>query len=49
MRRAADRRLRNSPALGGPGYVADWTTATSGHLAADYSIAAQVWVQARLR
>ena len=36
----------NSPALGGPGYVADWTTATMV-TAADYSIAAQVWVQAK--
>ncbi len=34
----------NSPALGGPGYVADWSTATMV-TAADYSIAAQVWVQ----
>ncbi len=34
----------NSPALGGPGYVADWVTA-SMVAAADYSIAAQVWVQ----
>ena len=36
----------NSPALGGPGYVADWSTATMV-TAADYSIAAQVWVQAK--
>ncbi len=36
----------NSPALGGPGYVADWTTATMV-TAADYSIVAQVWVQAK--
>ena len=36
----------NSPALGGPGYVADWTTATMV-TSADYSIAAQVWVQAK--
>ena len=35
-----------SPALGGPGYVADWVTATSV-TAADYSIAAQVWIQAK--
>jgi len=35
-----------SPALGGPGYVADWVTATMV-TAADYSIAAQVWVQAK--
>jgi Amt family ammonium transporter len=34
----------NSPSLGGPGYVADWTTATMV-TAADYSIASQVWVQ----
>jgi Amt family ammonium transporter len=36
----------NSPALGGPGYVTDWTTVAmvSG---ADYSIAAQVWVQTK--
>ena len=34
----------NSPALGGPGYVADWVTA-SMVAAADYSIAAQVWIQ----
>ncbi len=36
----------NSPALGGPGYVADWVTATMV-TAADYSIGAQVWVQAK--
>jgi len=36
----------NSPSLGGPGYVADWVTAT-GITAADYSISAQVWVQAK--
>ena len=36
----------NSPALGGPGYVADWVTA-SMVTAADYSIAAQVWTQAK--
>jgi len=34
----------NSPALGGPGYVADWVTA-SMVTAADYSIAAQFWIQ----
>jgi Amt family ammonium transporter len=34
----------NSPALGGPGYVADWVTAGMV-TAADYAIAAQVWVQ----
>jgi Amt family ammonium transporter len=36
----------NSPALGGPGFVADWVTAT-GIAAADYSIAAQVLVQVK--
>ena len=36
----------NSPALGGPGYVADWVTATMV-TSADYSIAAQVMVQAK--
>ena len=36
----------NSPSLGGPGYVADWVTATMV-TAADYSIAAQVLVQAK--
>jgi len=36
----------NSPALGGPGYVADWTTATMV-TAADYSITAQVWIQTK--
>ena len=34
----------NSPSLGGPGFVADWVTAT-GITAADFSIGAQVWVQ----
>lgn len=34
----------NSPALGGPGYVADWVTATMV-TPADYSIAGQVWIQ----
>ena len=34
----------NSPALGGPGYVADWVTARMV-AAADYSIASQVWIQ----
>ncbi|MFC7410808.1 MULTISPECIES: ammonium transporter [Hydrogenophaga] len=34
----------NSPALGGPGFVADWVTATMV-TAADYSIASQVWIQ----
>ena len=36
----------NSPSLGGPGYVADWVTATMV-TAADYSIAAQLLVQAK--
>ena len=36
----------NSPDLGGPGYVADWVTATMV-TAADYSIASQVWIQAK--
>jgi ammonium transporter, Amt family len=33
-----------SPALGGPGYMADWVTATMVK-PEDYSIAAQVWTQ----
>ena len=36
----------NSPSLGGPGFVADWVTAT-GVTAADYSIASQVWIQTK--
>ena len=36
----------NSPSLGGPGYVADWTTAAMVTPEA-YSIAAQVWIQAK--
>ena len=36
----------NSPDLGGPGYVADWVTATMV-TPADYSIGAQVWTQAK--
>ncbi|MEN9373623.1 MAG: ammonium transporter [Pseudomonadota bacterium] len=36
----------NSPALGGPGYVADWVTATA-ITQADYSIVSQVWIQAK--
>ena len=36
----------NSPALGGPGYVADWVTVTMV-TAADYSIVAQVWTQTK--
>ena len=35
-----------SPSLGGPGFVADWTTATMV-TAADFSMAAQVWTQAK--
>ena len=36
----------NSPALGGPGYVADWVTVAMV-TSADYSIASQVWIQAK--
>jgi ammonium transporter, Amt family len=36
----------NSPALGGPGYVADWVTVTMV-TPSDYSIAAQVWTQTK--
>ena len=36
----------NSPALGGPGYVADWVTVTMV-TSADFSIASQVWVQTK--
>ena len=36
----------NSPSLGGPGFVADWVTAT-GISAADYSLVSQVWIQAK--
>ena len=36
----------NSPALGGPGYVADWVSVAMV-APADYSIAAQVWIQAK--
>ena len=36
----------NSPALGGPGYVADWVTA-SVVTAQDYSIASQLWAQCK--
>ncbi len=36
----------NSPALGGPSFVADWSTVTMV-TQADYSIAAQVWIQAK--
>jgi Amt family ammonium transporter len=36
----------NSPDLGGPGFVADWVTAGMV-TAADYSIGAQVWTQAK--
>ena len=35
-----------SPDLGGPGYVADWVTGATIK-PADYSIAAQVWIQAK--
>ena len=35
-----------SPSLGGPGYVADWVTATS-ITSADYSVVSQVWIQAK--
>jgi Amt family ammonium transporter len=34
----------NSPTFGGPGFVGDWVTATMV-TAADYSVAAQVWIQ----
>jgi Amt family ammonium transporter len=36
----------NSPSLGGPSAVGDWVTASMVP-AADYSIAAQVWIQAK--
>jgi len=36
----------NAPSLGGPGYVADWVTATMV-TSADYSIVAQVWTQTK--
>jgi ammonium transporter, Amt family len=36
----------NSPALGGPSFVGDWVTASTV-TAADYSIASQVWIQAK--
>ncbi len=36
----------NSPALGGPSLVGDWVTASMVG-AADYSIASQVWIQAK--
>ena len=36
----------NDPSLGGPGYVSDWVTA-SVVAAKDYSIAGQVWIQAK--
>lgn len=36
----------NSPSLGGPGFVADWSSVTMV-TAADYSILAQVWIQAK--
>jgi len=34
----------NSPSLGGPGFVADWVTATA-ITAADFSVFSQVWTQ----
>ena len=36
----------NSPALGGPGFVADWVTVAMV-APADYSIVSQVWIQAK--
>ncbi len=36
----------NAPDLGGPGYVSDWVTA-SMIAGSDYSIAGQVWIQAK--
>ena len=36
----------NDPSLGGPGYMADWVTG-AGIKPADYSIASQVWIQAK--
>jgi Amt family ammonium transporter len=36
----------NDPSLGGPGYVSDWVTA-SVVAAKDYSIAGQLWIQAK--
>ena len=36
----------NSPSLGGPSLVADWSTVTMV-AAADYSIASQMWIQAK--
>ncbi len=36
----------NSPGLGGPGYVADWTTVAMV-TAADFSVTSQLWVQAK--
>ena len=36
----------SSPSLGGPGYVADWVTA-SMVTAADFSVLSQVWIQAK--
>ena len=36
----------NSPSLGGPSAVADWTTVAMV-TAADYSIIGQVWIQAK--
>ncbi len=36
----------NDPSLGGPGFVADWVTAT-GITAKEYSISGQLWTQAK--
>ena len=36
----------NSPSLGGPGYTADWVTATMV-TAADFSVVSQLWIQAK--
>ena len=36
----------NSPSLGGPSFVGDWTTASMVTVA-DYSIVSQVWIQAK--
>ena len=36
----------NSPSLGGPSFVGDWTTASMVSIA-DYSIVSQVWIQAK--
>ncbi|MES1977045.1 MAG: ammonium transporter [Pseudomonadota bacterium] len=36
----------NSPSLGGPGYTADWVTATMV-TSADFSVMSQLWIQAK--